>query len=185
MSTAETVQSIVTSVAIVAGGAWAYFRYVYNRERNPRATLEIDVDLLGVQRDQWIVEVNAVVHNQGSVRHRVDDPRLEIRYLVADDRITDGDESVWSQTSFPNSIGRRSLPWGGYIDPGLKYRNSYLTHITTNATFGVALCSFKYTERGWLGRSTQRLPAQKVFAFPRELASTCSELVDDGRGASR
>jgi len=37
----EIVQSILTSVALVAGGSWTYYNFIYKRERWPRAEVHL------------------------------------------------------------------------------------------------------------------------------------------------
>lgn len=159
MELARTIESIITSLALFGAGAWAYYRYVHHGERSPRAEFDLEIEVIGEQADHWLLEVNALVRNKGSVRHQVQDPKLELRFLRAGDDVVDGGASISGQTVFGHTTGRRDLPWGGYIEPGVEHRNSYLASLPRDATFGVALSSFRY--------GNEVFPVQKGFALPR------------------
>ena len=47
----ETIQPILTSIALIAGGTWTYYNYIYKRERLPRAELTINVSSFSVS--EW------------------------------------------------------------------------------------------------------------------------------------
>ncbi len=169
MGWASTLESIVTSAAIAGAAVWAFYRYVYHRERSPRAEMDLDVAIIGTQRGQRLIEVSAVVRNKGSVRHLVNEPQLEVRYLLPDDDLTNGRPEIFGQTVFPNTSEKRQLPWGGYIDPGLEFRNSYVTHVPAEATFALILCRFGYerdTRAYWpFGRTAEELPVQRAVSL--------------------
>lgn len=166
MGWAASVESIVTSVAIAGTAMWAYYRYVYHQERSPRAEMDLALEVIRVQRGQRLIEVSATVRNKGTVRHRVDRPQLEIRFLLPGDQLATGPNRIYQQTEFPNTIGKRDLPWGGYIDPGLEYRNSYVTHVPAEATVALLLCRFSYrreTRTYWpFGQAIEHLPVQRA-----------------------
>src|SRR6266567_737796 len=124
------VQSLVTIVAIVVGGIWAYTKFIYRREKEPRAEFSVDLDFIGSQGNSWLVEVSAYVENRGLVRQPVRNFKLRLRYL-------------YEKT---------------YIDPGLKYRNSYVTSLPLKATFVLLQGSFEY--------GTEPFTAQKLFKVP-------------------
>ena len=53
------VQSGATVVALAVGGLWAYTKFVYRREREPRAEFDVDLSFVGVQDNRRLVEVMA------------------------------------------------------------------------------------------------------------------------------
>ncbi len=101
------VQSLVTIVAIVVGGIWAYTKFIYRREKEPRAEFSVDLDFIGTQGNSWLVEVSAYVENKGLVRHPVRNFKLRLRYLCDDDQVIDGEENLKFQVLFPHSINER------------------------------------------------------------------------------
>jgi hypothetical protein len=49
-------QSTVTILALVIGGLWAYSKFVYRREKEPRAEVDIDLSFVGIQDNRRLVE---------------------------------------------------------------------------------------------------------------------------------
>ena len=62
------IQSITTSLALVGGGGWAYWRFVLNRESAHKVDLDADVNFVRKQGDNWVIEGVAWVKNPGNVR---------------------------------------------------------------------------------------------------------------------
>jgi hypothetical protein len=163
-SLANIIEAIVTSIAILAAGGWAYYRFVHQREREPRAEFTVDLEFVGIQDNYWLVEVSAYVQNKGLVRHAVRDFRINVRYLTKEDKIVDGDEEILFQILLPHSIKERIggkdryLVKNGYIDPTIIHRNSYITAVPIDATFVSVFSRFEYLN--------EYHSAQKLFKVP-------------------
>jgi hypothetical protein len=142
---AAAVQSLVTSIALIVGGAWAYGKFRYRRERDPRAEFDLDVTFAGTQDGRRLIEVNAYVENKGTVRHPIRDFSITIRHLLESDPIVDGSEAIRFQINVPHAV-KRTLWKKTYIDPGLKYRNSYITSVPAEATFLLVFGRFYYND---------------------------------------
>lgn len=156
----QGVYALVSSLAILVGGGWAYWKFVVQRERTPRAEFDISAEFIGQQDGKWIVEVSAHLANNGKVRHLMKNATLNIRYITATDPIVESSHGHFQQIGFPYSIGRRKAWWDSYIDPGLKFRNSYVAQIPVKATYVLLLCRFEY-DRG------EEWPVQRVIKVPR------------------
>jgi hypothetical protein len=158
------IQAVATTIALVIAGIWAYTKFIYRREKEPRAEFTIDLEFVGIQGNEWLVEVSAYVENKGLVRHPVRNFKVALRYLCATDKVTDGEENIKFQVMFPHSINERigkreRLLWKEtHIDPGLRYRNSYVTFLPVEATFVLLHGSFEYEH--------ERFTAQKVLKVP-------------------
>jgi predicted RecB family endonuclease len=61
-----SIQSIITSVALVGGGVWAYWRFVLNRESAHKVDVDVEVTFVLKQDDNWIIEAVASVKNLGN-----------------------------------------------------------------------------------------------------------------------
>ncbi len=156
---AEGISAVVSSVAILLGGLWAYWKFVIQREREPRAEFDVTGEFLGVQDGKWLLEISARLNNKGQVRHLMKNATMNIRYLTAADPILESQEKGhFKQVSFPHSIGRRTVWWDSYIDPGLEFRNSYLAWVPAEATYILLLCNFQYDKGVW--------PAQRILKVP-------------------
>jgi hypothetical protein len=155
---AQAIQSVVTSVALIVGGIWAYSKFRYRREREPRAEFDFDVTFAGSQGGRVLVEINAYVENKGSVRHPVQDLSITIRHLLETDQIVDGAEAINFQTIIPHSV-KRTLWQNTYIDSGIKHRNSYIKSVPAEATFLLILGRFYY--------NGEEFRMQRLFKVPR------------------
>jgi hypothetical protein len=153
------IQSLATTLALIIGGLWAYTRFIYRREKEPRAEFDVDLTFVGTQDGRRLVEVIAHLENKGEVRHPVRNFKLHLLYLLSDDPVADGDDDINFQIEFPNSI-KRTLWNNTFIDPHLRYRNSYITAIPVEATFVVVFAKFEYKR--------ERFTTQKLFKVPAE-----------------
>src|SRR5262245_27024016 len=147
---AEIIQASVTTIALIVAGVWAYIKFIYRRENVSRAEFTIDLDFVGEQGEYWLVEISAFVENKGSIRHPVKNFKINVRYLLNNDAVVDAGEDLKFQVKIPHSINKRIenkeryLYRNTYIDPGLRYRNSYVTFIPKTATFVLVLGAFQY-----------------------------------------
>jgi hypothetical protein len=79
------IQSIVTSVALIGGGIWAFFRFVVKRESAHKVDLDIDVTFVRKQRNNWMIECVALVKNPGNVRLDFKEFTYELHYALSSD----------------------------------------------------------------------------------------------------
>lgn len=124
---ADVIYAVTGALAIIIGGLWGYWKFVLQKEREPRAEFDLTAEFLGRQDGKWLLEVSARLINKGKVRQFLRDATLNVRYLKAADAVKESDrDGLFRQVAFPHDIGRRQVWWDTYIDPGLEFRNSYL-----------------------------------------------------------
>jgi hypothetical protein len=135
----KAAQSLAAFVAAVVGGIWAYVKIVRRREHAPRVDFTVELAFIGEQQQRWLVDVRALVNNEGLVRHTFRDFSFELRALYHDDDLVDDDETIGGQTRVPHLLRRGSwLPenWTeSFIEPGLRTRYSYVTSVPVRASF--------------------------------------------------
>lgn len=51
----------MNTAALLAGGVWAYWKFVWQREREPRAEFDVTAEFLGVQDGKWLGSSGIVV----------------------------------------------------------------------------------------------------------------------------
>jgi hypothetical protein len=85
---AAGIQSIVTSLALVGGGIWAYWRFVLNRESAHKVDLDVDVTFVLKQGDNWVIEGVALVKNPGSVRLDFKEFTYELHHALSSDEFS-------------------------------------------------------------------------------------------------
>jgi hypothetical protein len=79
------IQSITTSLALVGGGVWAYWRFVLNRESAHKVDLDADVTFVRKQGENWVIEGVALVKNPGNVRLDFKEFTYELHYALSSD----------------------------------------------------------------------------------------------------
>jgi hypothetical protein len=134
----KIIESAATTIAIIAGGLWAYFRF--RRQRENVALIDFNVDIVYHAKVQnyWIVELIAYVENKGKVQHRIEKFFFELRSINSNDPVG-LDPNHRNQVFFPNLIETNTFMPPRYtyffIEPGLKNSYSYVARVpdTTEA----------------------------------------------------
>lgn len=145
---AQAIQAVATAIAIIFGGVWAYFRFVRQREHSLRVEFTIDAEFIGVQDNQWLLEINANVENKGAVLHKISDFQFALRYIKSDDKLENGDENINFQTKIEHPQHKGYLipqKWEfSFLEPSVKNQYKYISTIPTEATFVLIYGKFKY-----------------------------------------
>lgn len=182
----ELFPQYVQAAAIVVGGLWAYWQFIYQRKKEPATDIDVDLRFVGQQNDAWIIEVTCVLENKSLVRHTYRDFQVTVRYLTAKDEIVDGSKDIQHQLKVPRTIDRRLESSSAekledrkprrfftgvadpatnenYINPGQRFRQRYVTWLPNDATFVWVQCKFSFEA----GRpKPQKTNTQKIFRVP-------------------
>ena len=164
----EAIKDLLASLAILLGGAWTLWRFVLQREGNAKIQFNVDFKIIGTLKNDYIVEVIAIVENKGSVRHYVNDFKFDLLYLTEEHEIEEGDKRINNQLLFEKIIDKRYwIPpswYNSFIDAGVVQNYTYVTHLPIEAKFALVYAQFKYPgsiKNIFLGRSFHT--AQKTF----------------------
>ena len=68
-----SIESILKSLAILAAGIWAFWRFVLNREKFPRANLKHQIEFWEHSESEWHVRVSLHIENSSKVLLRISD----------------------------------------------------------------------------------------------------------------
>jgi hypothetical protein len=145
--------SNTTLLLAAVSAMWIIWLFLTKRQGEPGGELQIHVDFVGQQNDNWLIEVSAILTNRSLVRHRYGAFRLKVRYLLPDDIIKDGVKKLNYQLYFPRTIDEganrinkkpRFFANAEYIDPGLSFRHSYITFVPAKATFVWVQCELLF-----------------------------------------
>jgi hypothetical protein len=135
----QAVVSIFTLIVVLAGGVWAYFRFVRQREHALRFEFTVNVVFVGTQGNDWLVEMEALVANKGLVRHDLKNLQFGLKYLDPNDPVVAGGDDINGQIEIPRRGAKGSWfpKWWGhtFIEPGITARYSYVTTIPRAASF--------------------------------------------------
>jgi hypothetical protein len=80
----DAIGTIITSLAVIVGGIWAYFKFAKGRILRPKLAIEISGQWLKINRKQWL-QVRIRVENIGAskVILRQEGTGLEVKVLAA------------------------------------------------------------------------------------------------------
>jgi hypothetical protein len=166
----EIVKNILTSIAILVGGGWTFWRFVLQREGNSKIQFNVDLKVIGVHKDKFIVEVIAMVENKGLVRHYVNDFRFDLLYLSDKQDIVEGDESINKQVLFEKIVSKRYwIPpdwYYSFIDAGVTQNYTYTTFLPIESKYALVFAQFKYPDR-----KSDFHTSQKTFAIQKPTTS--------------
>ena len=158
--------SYIQALAIVVAGVWAYWKFIYQRQQDPATDIDIDLQFVGVQDEQWVIEVTTVLENKSLVRHSYEDFQVSIRYLEDKDNIEDGDKNISYQLKCTKSINgringeKRLFANVHYINPKQVFKHRYITFIPISASFVWVQCRF------FFGKKKNKMNSQKIFRVP-------------------
>lgn len=139
-------------------------RRLDRREDAKRLEFLVELEFIGSQGDDLIVELVALIINKGLVDHTIREFEFDLRCMRHGESATAVGEHSDGQVLFPHvlKVGRW-LPaeWssGTFIEPGLSTRYSYVTSVASSASFLLLHGRFDYGD----GR---RHTAERVVAVP-------------------
>ena len=155
----STLQAIITSLSIVIAGIWAYRRFVIQQEKYPNLIFRADINVIGKQGDDWLVELIALIDNKGKAQHKMKNFKFGLNAIFQDAALTTSDE--WGgQVDFNHKIAKGSfLPATRtffFIDPGTTAKYSYITKVTKDAAFLILHCTFDYFDNRGYSHSAEK-----------------------------
>src|SRR4029079_9446431 len=84
---ASAIASIVTAISIVIAGWWAYNRFIRQQENYPNLQFVADINLIGIQDGEWLIELVAMVENKGKVQHKMSDFTFVLDAIYRTDKL--------------------------------------------------------------------------------------------------
>jgi hypothetical protein len=162
----KIIASVATTIALLIAAAWAYFRFVRQRENYPFIDFTVDMAFHKKIGKWWIVELIAFIENKGKVQHKLEIFKFDLFSLNESDEITTS-EDIGGQVYFPNKLAESSfLPKESkyfFIEPGSKNKYSYVTRIPVNAEIVILHSWFNYLDgKHWhTAEATFKVPKQE------------------------
>ena len=161
----EVLKNVVTTLAIIIGGGWTFWRYILQREGHSKIQFNVDFKIIGTHKDNYLVEVIAIVENKGMVRQYINDFRFDLLDLANNQPIVQGGDKINHQILFEKIIDKRYwIPAGweySFIDAGVTQHYTYVTSLPLDAKFALVFGHFKYPD----GKDAFHT-AQKTFPIP-------------------
>jgi hypothetical protein len=175
MKWAELIPEYLKAIALIVGAAWAYWKFIYQRQKEPATDIDVDLKFVGVQSEKWVIEVTCFLENRSLVRHTYRDFQVKIRYLEQMDEITDASKDIYYQLkmgkNIDNRINKAKRFFAGvddpktkqnYINPKQQFRHRYITWIPISATFVLVKCEFEFEGN----TRSQKMNTQRIFRVP-------------------
>jgi hypothetical protein len=147
---ADILTSALTSLSIIIGGGWVFYRFILQQERYPNINFTTDINIIGKQDNYWIIELIALIENKGKAQHRMKDFGFDLNAISTDETVETKEE--WGgQVDFPNRLASGSyLPKHQgffFIDPGTTAKYSFITKVPENTSFLILHSNFLYDNR--------------------------------------
>lgn len=139
------------TIALVVGGMWAYWRFVRERDRYPRVTLDATIEQVAWFGDERIVRVSVTVRNDGTVRLVIPKMRYTLRTLREGDVLEDGGEGLLGQPVFPHvDVRRRPFTHPrheyAFVDAGTTTSFSSLARLPATAQVALVQVTLRYRD---------------------------------------
>jgi hypothetical protein len=99
----SSIQAVVTTIAIVVGGLWAWRRFKREREEYAHVELTADIGFVERRSDWWIVELTSLIENKGKVQHRIDRFEFDLHAILPNDPV-ETREQLGGQVHFPHLV---------------------------------------------------------------------------------
>lgn len=152
----STVVNTAEALALLIGGAWAYMRFVWARDRHPRVTMHTEFTVLGPQGqgldEQLLCVVKVTVKNHGGVRLRFRRATVTVLRLALTDTLKDGGVRLLGQPVFRNDTGvndRRLFPaaWEySFVDAGGENTYRSVVRLPTDTSYVLVQVRFQYED---------------------------------------
>lgn len=160
---------IVETLAIIVAGLWAFWRFILQRESHAKIEFDVNLEIIGYQNNQCLVEVIASITNKGNVRHIIRDFQFSMFTLSDIDTIVLGNDDINNQVKFKKIIDSRSWFPDSYnysfIDSGVTQNYRHITAVPKETCFILLQSKFVYPDKNSGFHS-----AQKTFNLKKESA---------------
>lgn len=118
---AEIVQGFAIALAALLGAAWTIYLFLRHREKEPRTTIEHDVDITRLGEDHILVRLEVVIRNIGKVEIKIDNGKATIQQLDPCDALSnllDQKGERYPEREWPELDVRAKENWQLEIEPG-------------------------------------------------------------------
>ena len=145
----EILKNLMTTLAIVVGGIWAFRKYILQRENVAKIHSSLSIAFISKNNNFWVTEIAALIENKGLVKHKIFSSTFlfELRYISKDSNLInqkidsnhETHQVLFDKPIYLNEkqiIENKWLPenWEFItIEPGIKRRISLIVSIPIEA----------------------------------------------------
>ena len=152
LGTLSDIQSIITFIGIVVGGGWAFWKFIVHKEAHPRIEFSVDINFVGKQGDEWLIEILGLLENKGKVPHKMSNLQFDVKYLKGSDPL-DENAKFGDQIDIKNMLKASSwLPSAddvfARLYPGVSMRYNYIYKVPADATYLLVHGLLDYGNKG-------------------------------------
>lgn len=162
--TIELIAKYIPMIGIMIAGVWAYFRIKIERSHTPHIELDIDCNLHGPQKENYLSEIVILINNKGLIRQDFQSMQLKIRAIEEDseleyydDKRLKGPEKILEVEMIKKKSDSDYL----FVEPGTKHLITYATklpEISSNGKkFKYLLIRSKFYYKNKIPHSIERL----------------------------
>ena len=118
---AEVLQGFAVALAAILGAAWTMYLFHRHREKEPRSTIEHNVDITRLSEDKILVRLEVVIQNIGKVETKIVTGKATIQQLDPCDtlpELLDHQAERYPEREWPELDARAKDNWQLEIEPG-------------------------------------------------------------------
>ena len=67
----KVLPTYLQAIAVIAGGVWGYRKFIHQRANEPATDIDIDLKFVGIQDDEWIIEITSFLSNKSLGSRRI------------------------------------------------------------------------------------------------------------------
>lgn len=144
----EGIQNVFAAAGILAAGAWAFFRFVLQKEGHAKLEMNLDCQAFRSRSTGYLVEIIVFVENKGVVRQELPTFKISLFYLPYDADLTkphDSGQVLFERALVDKDIVPNWWEWT-FVDSGVKQRYSFVTWLPMDARYILAHAKFQYDD---------------------------------------
>jgi hypothetical protein len=148
----DILSKIISFGVLVVGIGWGVVKFLKRDEHFPHIYFEVSANFIGVQDNQNLFEVLALLENKGVVLIKIRDLNFKVRGLLQQDQIKKGGAAIRGQIKVPHLLLEGSwIPeeWDyTFVYPGINTEYNYIAAIPLNVSFVRVEGMFSYDRKG-------------------------------------
>ena len=135
----EGLKTIATALGILIGGGWAIWKFILVKETFPKLDFKVDVNFVGKQKEEWLIEILGFIENKGMVPYEISNLIFDVKYLLNTDTLQENPKYD-EQIDIKNILNSKS--WISSISdskpkiyPNISMRFNYIYKVPPETSF--------------------------------------------------
>ena len=129
----------LSALLAVLGGLWAIYKFYIRDEHFPRIQFDVEINFIGKEKDQHIIEIIAYLENKGVVPIKLTELEFSLRGLKHGEELVEGNENINKQLFLPHKV--KEAPWLSdtwnytFVYPSVRTRYTHVAMVSDVYSF--------------------------------------------------